>query len=43
MEGGRKTDETKIYENCDQMDQNYICENNEFNLDDALLQEPGWG
>ena len=43
MAGGRRTDETKIGENCDQMHQNYICENNEFNFDDALFQEPGWG
>ena len=43
MEGGRKTDETKIDGNCDQMDQNNICENSEFNFDDALFQEPGRG
>ena len=43
MEGGRRTDETKIDGNCDQMDQNYICENIEYNFDDALFQEPRWG
>ena len=43
MEEGRRTDETKIDGNCDQMDQNYICENIEFNFDDALFLGPGWG
>ena len=43
MEGGQRTDETKIDGNCDQTDQNSICENIEFNFDDTLFQEPGRG
>ena len=39
MEGGQRTDETKIEGNYDQMDQNSICENIEFNFDDTLFQE----
>ena len=40
MEGGQRTDETEIDGDCDQMDQNSICENNEFSFDDILFQKP---
>ena len=39
MEGGRRTDKTKIDRNCNHTNQNSICENIEFNFDHTLFQE----